>query len=98
MPVAWAASTSDQKKQIAVQKYLGLFPESWEAWSDLRRTDAAILYPLITTLDPTIGKGVMKRLTYLPNEYSTNSAAVNNAITALGGPDKGSTLVWWDVK
>ncbi|WP_417940478.1 SusD/RagB family nutrient-binding outer membrane lipoprotein [Flavobacterium sp. RS13.1] len=98
VPVAWAASTSDQKKQIAVQKYLGLFPESWEAWSDLRRTDAAILYPLITTLDPTIGKGVMKRLTYLPDEYSTNATAVNNGITLLGGPDKGSTRVWWDVK
>jgi hypothetical protein len=40
----------------------------------------------------------MKRLTYVPNEYSTNTTAVNNAITALKGPDKGNTLVWWDVK
>jgi hypothetical protein len=53
---------------------------------------------LLTTLDATIGKGIMKRLTYLPNEYSTNGDAVNSAVTALGGPDKGSTLLWWDVK
>lgn len=98
VPVAWASSVSEQKKQIAVQKYLGLFPESWEAWSDLRRTDAPILYPLLTTLDATIGYGVMKRITYLPNEYSTNGDAVNAAVTALGGPDKGNTLLWWDVK
>jgi hypothetical protein len=97
VPVAWAATLSQQKKQIAVQKYLGLFPESWEAWSDLRRTDANILYPLLTTEDPTIGKGVMKRITYLPNEYSTNGDAVNTATTLLGGPDKGNTKLWWDV-
>ncbi|RVT75284.1 SusD/RagB family nutrient-binding outer membrane lipoprotein [Flavobacterium sufflavum] len=97
VPVAWANTLSQQKKQIAVQKYLGLFPESWEAWSDLRRTDANILYPLLTTEDPTIGKGVMKRITYLPSEYSTNGDAVNAATTLLGGADKGNTKLWWDV-
>ena len=97
VPVAWAATEAEQLKQIAVQKYLGLFPESWEAWSDLRRTDANILYPLLTTLDPSIGYGVMKRITYLPNEYSTNGDAVTDAVGLLGGADKGSTNVWWDV-
>ncbi len=97
VPVAWSGTLANQKKQIAVQKYLGLFPESWEAWSDLRRTDANILYPLLTTEDPTIGKGVMKRITYLPNEYSTNGDEVNAAIQLLGGPDKGNTKLWWDV-
>ncbi|AXP81469.1 Susd and RagB outer membrane lipoprotein [Mariniflexile rhizosphaerae] len=97
VPVAWAATEGEQLKQIAVQKYLGLFPESWEAWSDLRRTDADILYPLLTTEDPTIGFGVIKRVTYLPNEYATNEAAVLDAVTTLGGPDKGNTNLWWDV-
>ncbi|UKM64508.1 SusD/RagB family nutrient-binding outer membrane lipoprotein [Flavobacteriaceae bacterium GSB9] len=97
VPVAWAATEGEQLKQIAVQKYLSLFPESWEAWSDLRRTDADILYPLITTLDPSIGYGVMKRVTYLPNEYSTNGDAVTEATTLLGGADEGDTNVWWDV-
>jgi len=99
VPVLWAASVDDQRKQIAVQKYLGLFPESWEAWSDLRRTDADILYPLITTENSALGKGVMKRLTYLPNEYSTNAAAVDEAVSTIpGGLDVGSAHVWWDVK
>lgn len=100
VPVAWAASAADQRKQITVQKYLGLFPESWEAWADLRRTDAKILYPLLNTenTDANVGRGLMKRLTYLPNEYSTNGAAVQTAISGLGGADVGGTKVWWDTK
>ncbi|MFI1744252.1 SusD/RagB family nutrient-binding outer membrane lipoprotein [Thalassobellus sediminis] len=97
VPVSWAGTEAEQLKQIAVQKYLGLFPESWEAWADLRRTDADILYPLITTEDPTIGFGVMKRITYLPNSYSTNEEGVTQGISQLGGADKGDTNLWWDV-
>ncbi len=98
--VSWASSADDQRTQIAVQKYLALYPESWEAWSDLRRTDANILYPLLTTenTDANVGRGLMKRLTYLPNEYSTNTDEVTKAISLLGGPDVGGTKVWWDVK
>lgn len=100
VPVAWASSVADQRKQITVQKYLGLFPESWEAWADLRRTDANILYPLLNTenTDPGVGRGLLKRLTYLPNEYSTNGNAVLAAISGLGGADVGGTKVWWDTK
>nr|WP_321486503.1 SusD/RagB family nutrient-binding outer membrane lipoprotein [uncultured Draconibacterium sp.] len=98
VPVSWATSESAQRKQIAVQKYLALFPESWEAWSDLRRSDADILYPLLYTEDSEVGTGVMKRLTYLPNEYSTNGNAVEAVVSTLsGGEDKGSVKVWWDV-
>ncbi len=99
VPVSWAVSEAAQRKQIAVQKYLALFPESWETWSDLRRTDANILYPLLTTEDSEVGTGLMRRLTYVPNELSTNSDAVSAAISALpGAEDKGSVRVWWDTK
>jgi hypothetical protein len=98
VPVLWAGSESDQRKQITVQKYLGLFPESWETWSDLRRTDADILYPLLETENSAVGRGIMKRLTYLPNEYSTNREAVDDAVSTIpGGQDVGSANVWWDV-
>lgn len=98
VPVSWAGTEGAQRKQIAVQKYLGLFPESWETWSELRRTDAAILYPLLQTENSAVGRGVMKRLTYLPNEYSTNADAVNAAVSTIpGGQDVGSAKVWWDV-
>lgn len=100
LPVAWSSTEADQRTQITVQKYLALFPESWEAWSDLRRTDADILYPLLTTenTDSEVGRGLMKRLTYLPNEYSTNAEAVDAAVATLpGSQDRGGAHVWWDV-
>jgi len=99
VPVSWSTTEESQRKQIAVQKYLALFPESWETWSDLRRSDADILYPLLTTEDADVGTGLMKRLTYVPNEYSTNEEAVNAAVATLtGSQDKGSVRVWWDTK
>ncbi len=99
VPVSWGNTESAQRKQIAVQKYLALFPESWETWSDLRRSDADILYPLLTTEDPEVGTGLMKRLTYVPNEYSTNKDAVDAVVSTLpGGEDKGSARVWWDAQ
>ncbi|MBL3655883.1 SusD/RagB family nutrient-binding outer membrane lipoprotein [Fulvivirga sediminis] len=96
--VSWAASEQDQRTQIAVQKYLALFPESWETWADLRRTDANILYPLLNTDNPDVGRGLMKRLTYLDSETTSNAEEVKAAINLLGGPDNGATRVWWDVK
>ncbi|GAA3773830.1 SusD/RagB family nutrient-binding outer membrane lipoprotein [Flavobacterium ginsengiterrae] len=100
LPVAWSASTADQRTQIAVQKYLAIFPESWEAYADLRRTDAKIIYQPLNTdnTDVGVGKSLMKRVIYVTNEYSSNKQAVEDAITKLGGPDTGGTKLWWDTK
>lgn len=99
VPVAWSSDASEQRKQIAVQKYLGLFPESWETWADLRRSDANIIYPLLYTdnNDEGVGTSLMKRVIYVSNEYSSNGEAVEDAIGKLGGPDTGGTKLWWDI-
>jgi hypothetical protein len=64
------------------------------------QTDVNILYPLLTTenTDVNVGRGLMKRFKYLPNEYSTNAEEVTKAISLFGGPDAGGTRVWWDTK
>ena len=100
LPVAWSASTADQRTQIAVQKYLAIFPESWEAWADLRRSDAKVIYPVLNTDNPDVGvgKSLMKRIIYTTNEYSSNKAAVDDGVSKLGGPDSGGTRLWWDTK
>ncbi|MEN2488778.1 SusD/RagB family nutrient-binding outer membrane lipoprotein [Flavobacterium sp. B11] len=100
LPVAWSASTADQRTQIAVQKYLAIFPESWEAWADLRRSDAKVIYPVLNTDNPDagVGKSLMKRIIYTTNEYSSNKAAVEDGVSKLGGPDSGGTRLWWDTK
>lgn len=100
LPVAWSASVADQRTQIAVQKYLAIFPESWEAFSDLRRSDAKVIYQPLNTdnTDAGVGKSLLKRIIYVTNEYSSNKEAVEDAITKLGGPDTGGTKLWWDTK
>lgn len=100
LPVAWDASEANQRTQIAVQKYLAVFPESWESWADMRRSDAKIIYEPLNTdnVEPGVGKSLMKRVIYVTNEYSANTEAVTDAITKLGGPDSGGTRLWWDTK
>lgn len=100
LPVAWSSTEANQRTQIAVQKYLAIFPESWEAWSDLRRSDAKVIYPPLNTdnTDPGVGKSLMKRIIYVTNEYSSNKDAVTDGISKLGGPDSGGTKLWWDTK
>ncbi len=97
--VSWAGTEADQRKQITVQKYLALFPESWESWADLRRTDVSVVYPLLNTdnVDAGVGKSLMKRVIYTTNEYSSNGSALLDGIQKLGGPDTGGTKLWWDV-
>lgn len=99
LPVSWSANEVEQRTQIAVQKYLALFPESWETWADLRRTDEQVIYPLLYTDNPDAGVGtsLMKRVIYVTNEISSNGEAVTEAINLLGGPDTGGTRLWWDV-
>ncbi|KOP39231.1 SusD/RagB family nutrient-binding outer membrane lipoprotein [Flavobacterium sp. WLB] len=100
LPVAWSSTEANQRTQIAVQKYLAIFPESWEAWADLRRSDAKVIYPPLNTdnTDPGVGKSLMKRIIYVTNEYSSNKDAVTDGISKLGGPDSGGTKLWWDTK
>ncbi|MBJ2126007.1 SusD/RagB family nutrient-binding outer membrane lipoprotein [Flavobacterium sp. IB48] len=100
LPVAWSSTESNQRTQIAVQKYLAIFPESWESWADLRRSDAKVIYPVLNTDNPDagVGKSLMKRIIYTTNEYSSNKAGVDEGISKLGGPDSGGTRLWWDTK
>ncbi|UZR97577.1 SusD/RagB family nutrient-binding outer membrane lipoprotein [Chondrinema litorale] len=99
VPVAFDnGDDTNARTQIAVQKYLALFPESWEAWADLRRTDIQILYPLLQSDNSNISRyELVSRLPFVPNEYNTNAVEVTNAVQLLNGVDNGATKVWWDV-
>ncbi|MEO5581546.1 MAG: SusD/RagB family nutrient-binding outer membrane lipoprotein, partial [Saprospiraceae bacterium] len=65
-----------------------------------RRTGYPILYPRLNTDDPAIPvTSIPRRVTYTVSEYTTNAAAVNDAVSKLlGGPDNGTTKLWWDKK
>jgi len=79
--------------QIALQRWISLFQEGIEAYSEYRRTNVPDLKagPAVIT-NPSI---VARRLTYPLSEQSFNNANLQSAISAQGGADL-TGRVWWD--
>lgn len=94
------ADKERQLEQIITQKWIALFPNSWEAYAERRRTGYPTLYERLNSDNPDIAVDeIPARMPYVSTEYSTNEAAVQDAIdNLLGGPDEGTTKLWWDVK
>ncbi|MBL7736765.1 MAG: SusD/RagB family nutrient-binding outer membrane lipoprotein, partial [Chitinophagaceae bacterium] len=96
-PAGILAGTEEQQlEQIIVQKWLGIYYNTFEAWAEFRRTG----YPRIWTgsvLGDTEGN-IPRRLTYPVAEILRNG---DNVAIAIGKLSKGNTLmsrVWWDQK
>jgi hypothetical protein len=101
IPVAWNSSDPFQTmlQKIITQKWIAMYPEGEEAWAEFRRTLYPTLFPVVVnnsggTISTT---EFIRRLPFASDQYSTNAAGVNAAITLLGGPDNGGTPLWWDV-
>ncbi len=104
-PIAFdAAGTAErQLEQIITQKWIALYPDGWEAWTELRRTGYPKLYDRLNSDDVDVPKNtIMRRLIFVTSEYTTNSSAVQEAVAlpeiAAKGGDKNSTHLWWDAK
>lgn len=98
------------KERVLSQKYLALFNQSIESWSEIRRTG----YPLFLvkkgdvvwsgtvenklvsyTFNPEVGEAIPSRLVYPTKEQSTNKANYQ-ATLAQQGDDVISTKIWWN--
>jgi len=81
-------------KQIAYEKWVALYNQETEAWSEWRRLDYPVLKPgpdAVTTTVPT-------RMPYPDSENSLNATNLNAAKANQGGAT-GTSLsgkVWWD--
>lgn len=94
-------ATEDVKmERIITQKWIAMFPEGQEAWTEHRRTGYPKLFPVVNNQSGGVISSTegVRRLPYPQNEYLTEAAEVNKAIELLGGPDDGATRVWWDKK
>jgi hypothetical protein len=99
IPVKWGATPEVQREQINTQKWLALYPDGFEAWANFRRSDYPRLYPVVASDNADVPAGTfIKRIPFITLEKQTNGAAVQQAEALLGGPDKASTRLWWDVK
>lgn len=101
IPVAFDAGGSQERQleQIITQKWLALYPDGWEAWAELRRTGYPKMYDRLFSENLNVGvSDIMRRMKYVTSEYTVNTAATEAAVGTLGGPDLGSTKLWWDKK
>ncbi|MEO6133898.1 MAG: SusD/RagB family nutrient-binding outer membrane lipoprotein [Ginsengibacter sp.] len=94
------ARTFEKKlEQIITQKWIAIYPDSYEAWAERRRTGYPVGYPIIKSLNPDVPENAqMRRLTFAIGEYTTNGPAVEAAKGKLGGPNNNATKLWWDAK
>ncbi len=80
-----AALEPEKMERIMTQKWIAMFPEGQEAWTEFRRTG----YPkLFTVVNNNSGNTIptdlqIRRLPFPQNEYNTNPAAVAAAIQLL---------------
>ena len=102
LTVKWNDNATDSKKleRIMVQKWIALFPDGQEAWSEMRRTG----YPGIVTISSNRSGGevpegeLISRLKFPTTEYSDNGENTQAAVSLLKGTDIAGTRLWWDVK
>lgn len=94
------ASEEEQLERIITQKWIAMFPNGTEAWSEFRRTGYPKIFP-VRSNHPSSGVNTetqIRRMVFPQLEYSNNAAAVAEAVKLLGGPDNGGTKLWWDKK
>lgn len=106
--VAWSETDDFEKKleKIITQKWIAIFPNCMEAWSEYRRTGYPKLMPVVHNLsDGAVNSAEgARRLTYPADEYRDNTENLNAALSALAKESsnkKGDTMatrVWWDCK
>lgn len=86
------------KEKVIEQKWIALFGQAIESWTEYRRTGL----PVLPAKDPRAvfaNDGVMPtRLKYPNSEYSLNEAKLKEGITLLGGADDMKSKLWWTEK
>lgn len=117
----WGVSTTDitayleqlpkaNKEHVLSQKYLALFNQSIESWSEIRRTGYPLFLvkkgdvvwsgtvenkPVSYTFNPEVGNTIPNRLVYPLKEQSTNRSNYQASL-AQQGDDVISTKIWWN--
>lgn len=88
------AVTHGMNKVISEEKWVSLFPNGFDAWSEWRRTDVPTLVPATDYLN---NGTIARRYLYPVEEASLNGANNLTGISALSpATDNNSSKVWWD--
>ncbi|PKV50300.1 SusD/RagB-like outer membrane lipoprotein [Aquimarina sp. MAR_2010_214] len=99
--IAWNSGATNEEKleRIITQKWIAMFPDGQEAWSEFRRTGYPKIFPVaVNNSGGTVDSNIqVRRLPFPASERNTNPQGVEQARTLLGGADNGGTRLWWDI-
>lgn len=99
----WSGTDEEKLEKIMIQKWIALYPNGQEAWSEYRRTGYPKLHSVVTNysngeVDSEVG---IRRMRF-PTNKSTSAEDIANLESARkllrGGLDKAGTRLWWDNK
>lgn len=100
--IKWDDSDDFERKleRIITQKWIAMYPDGQEAWSEFRRTGYPKIFPVkVNNSGGTINTQTqIRRLPFPSPEYIDNTENVKEAVGLLGGSDNGGTRLWWDKK
>ena len=100
--IAWDSSASYETnlERIITQKWIAIYPDGVEAWSEFRRTGYPKLMPVQVNNSSVVSTTRMvRRLRYPNSEYTGNLTNVQYAVSNyLGGVDNMATDLWWAKK
>ena len=100
---AWSGSDEEKLEKIMIQKWIALYPNGQEAWTEYRRTGYPKLHSVVTNysngeIDSEVG---IRRMRF-PTNKSTSAEDIANLESARkllrGGLDKAGTRLWWNNK
>lgn len=80
------------QQQISLQKWIALFSQGIESWTEYRRTGFPNLLPADQA--KTTPRSVPRRLEYPPSEQSFNNSNLQSAITRQGGQTMTNRFYW----
>lgn len=99
----WSGTDEEKLEKIMIQKWIALYPNGQEAWTEYRRTGYPKLHSAISNysngeVDSEVG---IRRMRF-PTNKSTSAEDIANLESARkllrGGLDKAGTRLWWDNK
>lgn len=93
-----AAPMETNLERIITQKWIALYPDGQEAWTEFRRTKYPKLFPVVINNSNGVITGFIKRLPIPTAFRDNNKPEYDKAVLTLGGPDNGNTKLWWDKK
>ena len=86
--------------RIITQKWIAMFPDGQEAWTEFRRTGYPRIFPVVLNQSGGLinTQTQIRRIRFPDGEVQNNSQGVAQGVQLLGGPDNGGTKLWWDKK